>query len=152
MNAEKTPCLALLGLAVLLAASCAPVTPAQRIVENPQMFAALSPRHQELVRSGRIGKGMPKDGVFLAWGRPDRRADGFRDGSAFERWDFTALRPVYYQGISGYYGHGWGRRGHRHGYYGLGYSPTVEYVPYRVSSVWFRKDLVDSWERFNSYR
>lgn len=137
--------MALASVAVLVAASCAPTTPAQRIAQNPGMLEGLSEKQRELVSKGQIATGMPRDGVFLAWGGPDRRAEGFREGGSFERWDYMSLRPVYYHGFGGYSGHGWGSH---HGHcYGWGYHPTVDYVPVKSASVWFREERVDSWER-----
>lgn len=133
--------------------SCAPTTPQSRIEQNPAAFAALSAKDQNTVRQGMISKGMSRDAVMLAWGQPSARVEGFRDGKASERWDYTGSEPVYtssmYGGI-GYYGGYRGRYGRYYGPYvpyGYGFGPTVTYVPYCKSRVWFVNGRVDAWER-----
>lgn len=139
-----------LGAFALVICSCAMQTPQARIEHNPALYEALSPKQQELVSQGKIARGMPKTGVFLAMGNPDRRGQGHKDGQPYERWDYATLRPVYYNTFYGSYGYGGGCG--RHGYYGVGYVPTVDYVRERAASVWFRKDRVDAWERVGLYR
>ena len=133
--------------AALLLCSCVTQTPQTRIADSPLAFGALKPEHQELVSRGMISKGMPKTGVLLALGRPDREITGHRDGAHFERWDFTSLRP-YYSGS--FFGSYYGGHGYHHGGYGLGYAPSVQYVPERDASVWFRGEKVHSWDRVTS--
>ena len=134
---------------VLLMASCVPSTPQARIQQNPGKFEALGSRHQELVRSGQIARGMPPDAVYLAWGSPAGIFQGSRNGKPLERWDYAGSRPVVSTGFYGGYGYGYGHGPYGpyggHGYYGLG--PEVVYVPYRNASVWFVDNRVDSWER-----
>lgn len=132
----------------LLASSCVPSTPQSRIQEHPELFAALSPKHQELVQQGTLAKGMPRDAVLLAWGAPAQRFEGSQGGKASERWDYASVYPVYTQGFYGGFGYGYGRYGRYQPYgYGYGFGPEVTYVPYRSGSVWFANSLVDSWER-----
>lgn len=136
--------LPLAGLSLLLC-SCAVDTPKTRIERNPGAYQSLSTRHQDLVERGRIEKGMPKKGVLLALGTPDGKAEGFRNGTDYERWTYNSLRPVYNQHFYGSYsfgGHGYHGRG-----YGLGFGPSIEYIPTRSATVWFRGDKVDSWDR-----
>ncbi|MCU0779887.1 MAG: hypothetical protein MUF04_02155 [Akkermansiaceae bacterium] len=131
----------------LAAASCVPSTPQARIERNPELFAALAPKDQELVRQGLIAKGMHQDAVFLAWGPPSARLDGFKDGKATERWDYTGSYPVYTSSFYGGYGP-WGWYGpHAGPYYGYGWGPAVTYLPYCHSRVWFVDRKVDAWER-----
>lgn len=137
------------ALGTLLLANCTIGTPQSRIDQNPSLYESLPSKHRELISKGRIAKGMSKSAVFLALGDPNRKTEGFRDDAAFERWDYTRLQPQYYNSFHSYhgFGHGHGRRGrHFHGY---GFSPTIEYVPYRSASVLFRKGSVDSWERLD---
>lgn len=131
------------------AVSCVPSTPQTRIDRNPEMFAALPAKHQELVRQGVITKGMDQDAVFLAWGPPSVRLDGFKDGKASERWDYTGSYPVYTSSFYGGYGYGpWGWYGPYAGpYHGYGWGPAVTYLPYCRSRVWFVERQVDAWER-----
>lgn len=135
----------------LLLASCAPSTPQTRIQQEPQKFAALGENHRRLVEQGQVARGMSTDAVYLAWGRPSGVFQGSKAGKATERWDYAGSRPVYVTSFYGGYGYGYGpygRYGHR-GYSGFGYGlgPEVAYVPYRVASVWFINQRVDSWER-----
>ena len=63
----------LLSLVICLAlSSCATNTVARRVDRNAGKFSSLSPEQQSLVEQGRIAKGMSRDGVFLALGKPDR--------------------------------------------------------------------------------
>ncbi|MEX1114233.1 MAG: hypothetical protein WEB53_03220 [Akkermansiaceae bacterium] len=130
-------------------ASCAPSTPQARIDRQPEKFASLSKKDQDLVQQGLINKGMPPAAVELAWGRPDRIFEGSKNQQASARWDYTGTLPVYSSSIYGGYGYGYGPyygRG-RYGNYGYGFRPEVAYIPYRMASVWFINDRVDAWER-----
>lgn len=133
--------------------SCAPSTPQARIEQNPAAFAALSEKDRDLVRQGTIAKGMRQEAVLLAWGQPSVRVEGFRNGKASERWDYTASEPVYTNSFYGGYGYGYGRPygRYRGGYapyaYGYGFGPSVTYLPYCQSRVWFVSGRVDSWEK-----
>jgi hypothetical protein len=124
---------ALLGGGLCLLASCTVQTPQTRIAKNSRLFEALTPRQQELVRQGKIERDLPKTGVWIAWGRPDRVAV----------WDRSGLRPVntYTVGVgTGPVGLGWYADPYFYG------GPVVEWVPYPVSRVDFRHDLVTEWE------
>ena len=135
-------------LAGLVFSSCVPSTPQTRIAQNPQQFAALGKKEKSLVQQGQITRGMSPDAVMLAWGYPARRYEGFRDSKKTERWDYAGSRPVYTSTYYGGYHYAHGPYGHR-GYSSLGFGigPEIAYVPYRVASVWFINDHVDSWER-----
>jgi len=132
-------------VAGLLLGGCAPRTPQARIAAHPEIFEGLPSRHRKLVSEGRIERGMSEGAVFLAWGRPDRTAEGARNGRDFTRWDYASYYPVHRHRIYGYYGPGW--YGYRRYYGGFASVPAVEYVPYLHASVWFRSRRVDSWER-----
>ncbi len=133
-------------LAGLVFPACAPSTPQARIERNPEIFAALGKKEQELVQQGQISRGMSPDAVVLAWGPPDQRFEGSKDSKPSGRWDYLGSRPVY---SSNYFG------GYRYGLYGYpGYTnlgtavgPDIAYLPYRLASVWFVNHRVDSWER-----
>jgi hypothetical protein len=133
----------------LLAASCAPSTPQTRIQQHPQQFAALSTKEQSLVQRGELAKGMSPDAVLLAWGSPAMRYEGYQQGRAAERWDYTAARPVYANPYFGAYSFaGYGHYGHYpYSGYGFGFGPELAYLPYCRASVWFVGNRVDSWER-----
>jgi outer membrane protein assembly factor BamE (lipoprotein component of BamABCDE complex) len=137
------------GAAVLTLANCTVSTPQARIDRNPGLFESLPANHQELARQGRLTKGMSKPAVYLALGNPSRKSEGFHDNAPFERWDYTRLQPRYYNNF--YASFGYGHYGYHnrcgHSYSGYGFSPVVEYIPYRSSTVLFRRGVVDSWER-----
>lgn len=132
-------------LAALALAACAPSTPEARIAVRPEMFETLPPREQELVRQGRIAKGMGREAVLIAWGRPSREYEGSEDGVATLRWDYIGTTPEYHTGYYGGYGYsrGYGRRS----YYDFAVVPEISYVPYRRATVLFRDGRVASWER-----
>ena len=83
-----------------------------RISEHPDIFQALSPRDQTLVREGRIREGMSQGGVWIAWGTPDQKGAGFARGRSVETWIYNeyvyANAPYPYPygpfGYGGYYG------------------------------------------------
>jgi hypothetical protein len=127
----------------IMAVSCAPVTPEQRILHNQEAFNALPPRQQEDVRAGRLSRGMDEQAVLLAWGRPSRRVEIVGEQGATERWDYAASRPVHVS--TAHVGYGWDRYG-RHPGSGFGYGPDVVYLPYRRAAVWFVDGRVDAWE------
>ena len=133
---------------VCLTAACVPSTPQTRIQQDPRRFEALPAKHRSLVEQGKISRGMGKDAVYLAWGRPSGVFQGSKNGRATERWDYAGTRPVYTTNFYGAYGPWYGPHGCRRGYYGYyGFGPEIAYVPYRLASVWFIDERVDSWER-----
>ena len=134
-------------LLALAFASCVPSTPEARITAQPAMFDSLPTRQQELVKQGRIDKGMGTDAVYLAWGRPAREYEGSEGNVATLRWDYAGSTPVYSNQVYGYGGYRYGRYG-RYGYpYGYGIGQEITYVPYRRASVLFHNGRVASWER-----
>lgn len=132
---------------ILLLCSCVTQTPQTRIANDPAAYAALSPEHQDLVSRGLIAKGMPKSGVLIALGTPSRQSHGFRDGTAYERWDYTRLQPVY---TGAFFGSYYGSCGYYPGGYGLTYAPAVQYIPQRDASVLFRQERVHAWDQVSS--
>ena len=134
---------AALALLSVFVCSCAVQTPQARIERNRPLFDSLTAEQQDLVSKGQIKEGMPAPGVYLALGNPDRKSQGRKDGRNFERWDYTSLQPVMHNHF--HYGYWGGHRRYRNWHsYGLGHS--IEYIPYRSSSVWFLNGKVDSWE------
>jgi hypothetical protein len=138
------------ALSAVLFVSCAPTTPDARIAARPDLYQKLPEKQQELVRQGRIDKGMSTDAVYLAWGRPSREYDGSENGVPTLRWDYSGSAPVYsttYFGVWGRgYGYGpYGRYGYPYRSYGI--APEVTYVPYRRATVVFERGRVTSWER-----
>lgn len=135
----------LLAAAAGLMISCTASTPQTRIARNPAMFEALTPAQQELVSRGRIERGLPMDGVFLAWGKPDRVVEWDRSGSRLERWTYLGLRPVHTYSLGWGIGPGWGGWDPYYDPYFFG-GPAIEWVPYPVSRVDFRRGTVSDWE------
>jgi len=140
----------------LVASSCVPITPQTRIQKHPALYAALSPNERNLVERGELAKGMSRDAVFLAWGAPAMSYEGYHQGKASMRWDYTGARAVYserFYGVYGYGGYGgYGYHGHyAHPYsaYAYGFAPELAFVPYRRASVWFVNNRVDGWERLH---
>lgn len=134
----------LMGLLAFSISSC--VHPIERrIANNPQIYQSLKTSDQLLVQQGRIREGMTKEGVFLAWGRPNQVATGKQKGSSVEQWTYLGSQPVYTNSFGmGFGGGPWGYGGY--GRYGGGYwgnmGPTVMYVPYKAGSVTFRSNRV----------
>lgn len=138
-----------LGIAAaLFLSSCAPVNQKTRIEKNPTIYEKLPESHKALVRQGQIKKGMHKDGVFLAWGKPNSVTQGFKSNRSFEKWIYTSSTPVYRHGFNPYFGYGWGsgRRGWG-SIYGVGINPGVSYVKRPRATVSFNSyNKVESWE------
>jgi len=136
----------------LFVGACASSTPQGRIAENPDKFEGLPAKHKSLVQEGRIERGMSKDAVYLAWGAPSNRYDGYQNKRHTERWDYVSTRPVYTTGYFGgfggypYWGYGYGPYNHPYGYQ-FAVGPDVIYEPYTRASVSFVGNGVDSWER-----
>jgi hypothetical protein len=136
-------------LAACALASCVPSTPQARIDRNPQAFQSLGRKHQDLVKQGLITRGMSPEAVTLAWGDPAQRFEGSKNSRKTERWDYRGTQAVYGTNFYGGYGYGgFGPYGYgRYSSMGFGLGPEIAYVPYRIASVWFVDDRVDSWER-----
>ena len=143
---KKLATVSFLALFLGIVTSCAPSTPQKRIEERPQDFAKLSEKHKELVSKGEIIKGMSKDAVFFAWGKPADHAEGERNGKFSERWDYEGRHPV----VSHHYHGGYSTGGcgpYDYSGYNAGFGPEVTYIPYVRASVWFVEGRVDEWER-----
>lgn len=149
-NISRPMKLLLAALLCALFASCAPSTPEARIQADPGSFHALSPKHQDLVRQGRIENGMSPAAVRLAWGNPSREYEGADGQTSTRIWEYEGSKPVYSTGFYSDVGY---NRYYRYGrrYYGpydaYTVSPQVDFVPYRRATVWFSRDKVSRWER-----
>lgn len=131
--------------AALMLASCAsPI--AKRIEHNPQIFNSLPETHKRLAATGQIIEGMSKEGVFIAWGHPNRKSGGSSNGKKIERWSYAGYDAVHGTALGVGYGHGhWG---HPYCYdFGVGYyyQPTVTYIPYERRWVEFTNNRVSAW-------
>lgn len=141
-------CLPLLlaATAMLLASCTSPIV--RRIERNPDIYNALSAHHKALVQQGRIEEGMTKKAVFIAWGRPDRAAQGSKSGKSYEKWSYAGYDPVYTTGLSyrgGYRGYGpYGGGYHIYEPYFF-YEPMMTYVPYEARRVEFLNGVVTAW-------
>ncbi len=152
-----------LSFLAFFAVSCSSSrTPAARISKNPKIFRALKPEQQALVEVGKIQNGMTQPAVFLAWGSPDRQAEGEKNGKRYEQWIYNSLSPVVVQSAWGGWGGGWGGWGgpgwgiRRGGIAGPGWGPwgwnggvgtDVAYIPQASSWVKFTNGRVESWQR-----
>ena len=103
-----------LGLLAVALCSCASQTPQTRIDNNFGLYEKLSEEHKVLVQQGQIAEGMSGSAVFLAWGKPEQKVGGFREGKHFQRWDYTAHRPVVSNNFA--FGSSFGRSGRRGGF------------------------------------
>ena len=148
--------LALIATAFLVQCSSSPQT---RIEKNPQMFNQLSARDRQLVASGHIREGLSRDGVFLAWGRPDSVSVGTNRGRETEVWIYEGQRPVRSMSMNmgfGYGGFGYGGFGSfggwgPYGYGGFGYpmwgtGSSVTYIPYTAGVADFAGGRVVAWK------
>ena len=141
--------LSFLSIAVLfIANSCATSTPATRIAKNPAMFEALPKSDKDLAQLGQIKRGMHKDGVLIAWGKPDGVTTGSRSGKSFEKWVYTTTSPVYTSSFRPFVGYGYGRFGCRgYGHFNqFDFGPEVHYVRQTAASVEFNQyNKVSEW-------
>lgn len=127
---------ALVALTVLagafLLASCS--TPGSRISERPEVYNALSPTDQALVRDGKIREGMSQDAVYIAWGAPNQRGVGRNRGRNVDTWIYFSTAAGDYYPSPFLYGYGYRYGGsflhrhrsgryHRHVYYDPFYDP-----------------------------
>jgi hypothetical protein len=131
-------------------------TPEKRISEHPDLYNGLPARQQQLVTQGQIAPGMSRNAVWLAWGNPEQKVNGYARGNTTETWVYlTTTTYPYGYGYGGYgygpYGYGypgfWGggvgvfrtHHGHRFAVFGdsfydpfyYSYWPTVTY-PYKT--------------------
>lgn len=124
--------------------SCAPSTPATRIAKNPAMFESLSSSDKALAQQGQIRRGMDKNGVLIAWGKPDGITAGDRNGKSFEQWIYTSLTPVYTSSFHSYAMYGFGR--YDCDSYDIGFGPDVHYIQQTKATVEFdQNNKVTEW-------
>lgn len=134
----------LLLLAVAFLCGCAS-TIEDRRKERHAAYSQLPPETRSLVDAGQIKVGMPKDAVYIAWGKPDQSIQSESEQGRTETWIYynSVLRPYHYWHY-GYAWQGWGPW--YRGYYGLPYLETDWYPEYYPSAeVQFEDDRVKSW-------
>jgi len=139
--------LLLIASALLAMGGCAATTTLERrIAADPELFESLSPKHQALVREGRVVEGMSKDAVRLAWGRPHEVKQGSSRGRSQEIWVYYGSESVPVRTIGLGYGYGWGYGGYGPGsIYDAGYD--LAYRDYVAAKAQFEGGRVVSWER-----
>ena len=136
-----------LAVAVLLSSCATPSTPQTRIDANPAIWNGLSTKHKAAVVQGELEKGMTPPAVFLAWGQADQRSQGERNGSSYESWIYSQLRPTYNNVFFSSFGYGGFSRYGRGRFYNYGLSPRISYRKEPYARVEFRSGRVTSWER-----
>ena len=133
----------LLLVAVTFLCGCA-TTIEDRRKERLSVYSQLPPEMQALVDKGQIKVGMPKDAVYIAWGKPDQIIQSESDQGRTETWIYygSSLRPYHYWSYNG-----WGPFYHDHYFYSPApYLETDYYPQYYVSAeVMFQNDRVVSW-------
>ena len=131
-----------------LLVACSSNTPADRIEQNPEVFAALPNWEKDKVIQGQIAEGMSPSAVGLAWGNPQSIASGQDKEKFVQRWIYSVLSPVEAMPMTG-----WGYYGRPYPYSRYYYRPVtyypVEYIPENVAYVLFENNKVVSWERKN---
>jgi hypothetical protein len=91
-------------------------TPESRISDHRDLYDSLPARQQQLVAQGQIAGGMSRNAVWLAWGAPEQKVNGYARGNTTENWVYYTTTTYPY----GYgYGYGYGRFGY--GPWGYGY-------------------------------
>lgn len=148
-----------LALAALGLSAC--TTPQTRAQNNPAIMQGLSAADRELVLSHRIRTGLSKQGVYIAYGRPDRVFRVVTNKGELEAWIYTTTEyvyaggwgafpePIYAPGL--FYARGPRGRGYvwgGGGYWGYpgAWSPWIGVqVPHR--RVMFDRDRVVAWEQ-----
>lgn len=116
-------------------------SPDRRVRQHPEAFHRLSVPDQKLVLGGHVRPGLSQDGVYIAWGEPDRKttaADPGKDGAGAETWIYRQ-RITLYEPMSSYdhfgpnHGYGdlppepWLRPGYGIG--GIGNEGLLQYQP-----------------------
>ena len=130
----------LLALASVLLAGCATSTIESRKKERYGAYSELTPEQRTAVDTGQIKVGMPRDAVYIAWGKPHQVLFNESEAGRNEVWIYMG---TYLQS----YGY-WGFRPYG-GYYHYHYWPAYyyDYVPvsYAKAEVVFEKDVVKQW-------
>lgn len=119
--------LTLLGgvaLGGLMVSGCS--TPDSRIAANPQVFAALTPQQQALVKAGEVGIGMTMDAVKLALGDPDRVTLRTTAAGQSQVWHYVTYEADGVFLYTGYYHH-WHHGGGWGGMWGPAYPWYLDY-------------------------
>jgi len=131
---------ALIALCVVVTSGCATQNVQTRKQERYAVYAQLSPEFQSLADQGKIKVGMPKDAVYIAWGKPSEVVQGETPEGPIESW-------LYYGTTWDEYRY-WNYRPYISGryYYSEPYLDR-DYVPrkYVHAQVDFQNGVVKSW-------
>jgi len=85
-------------------AGCAS-TPAERIKANPQLFASIAPKDQQLIQQGQVAIGFTPNMVLLALGEPDAVTRHTDANGSTEIWRYQNIDPN--TNATVYMGWGW---------------------------------------------
>lgn len=132
---------ALVLLSLALLCGCAS-TIEDRRRERVAAYSELPREQQSLVDTGRIKIGMPKDAVYIAWGKPDQVIQGESDQGSTETWVYhgSYLAPYRYWTYGGFYAP------YHYGHYYYPHMDIDWYPQYYVSGeVHFQSDRVSHW-------
>jgi len=130
----------ILALAGAFLGGCATSTIESRKKERYNAYTELSAEHRGAVDAGQIKVGMPKDAVYIAWGKPHQVLVSESSAGKQEVWIYMG---TYLQGYSY-----WGLRPYCGPYrYYSGPHLYYDYMPvsYPRAEVIFEKDLVKQW-------
>jgi hypothetical protein len=130
----------MLALAGVLLAGCATSTIESRKKERYNAYTELTPEQRAAVEAGQIKVGMPKDAVYIAWGKPHQVLVSESSTGKQEVWIYmgTYLHGYSYWGFRPYYG--------PYRYY---YGPSLYYdyapIAYPTAEVVFENDVLKQW-------
>lgn len=130
----------ILALAGILLAGCATSTIESRTKERYTAYSELTAEQRTAVDAGQIKVGMPKDAVYIAWGKPHQILASETAGGRQDVWIYlgTYLHSYTYWGFQPYCG--------PYRYYHGPYLYS-DYLPvtYPKAEVIFENDVVKQW-------
>lgn len=130
----------LAGLAILLVTGCKTSTVQSRKQERASAYQELGAEMRQLVDNGQIAVGMPMEGVYIAWGKPDQILRGESPTGRTVVWIYHGTVMQEYRFWN-----------YRHYGYGRGFYPEpyldIDYLPrdYTRAEVVFEDGKVKSW-------
>jgi outer membrane protein assembly factor BamE (lipoprotein component of BamABCDE complex) len=130
----------ILALAGVLLSGCVTSTVESRKKERYAAYSELTAEQRAAVDTGQIQVGMPRDAVYIAWGKPHQVLASESAEGKQEVWLYlgSSLYSYTYWGYQPYYGP-----------YRYHYGPYLYYnylpVTYAKAEVIFEKDVVKQW-------
>src|SRR5439155_25130370 len=119
----------------------------KRREDKEAAYSELSPEFRALVDQGRIKVGMPKDAVYIAWGKPSQIIQGESSGGPIETWLYygTHLREYQYWRSDDYW--------YRGRYFMAAPYLDYDYYPqyYVRGEATFENGIVKSWKTMPRY-